>query len=65
MTLPANRPDITPAAPKMQRRWWSRSKPVVVGPADSAELELGYESAQPWLLRPDLADAAPQIELPR
>lgn len=65
MTLPANRPDTAPAAPKMQRRWWSRSKPVVVGPADSTEFELGYESAQPWLLGSDLADAAPQIKLPR
>ncbi|MCA6216011.1 hypothetical protein KGA65_05565 [Ideonella sp. B7] len=67
MNLPANRPVTAPAASTVQRRWWSRRKPVVVGPADSTEMDLGYESAHPWWLTQEApAEAAAlQIELPR
>lgn len=70
MSLPANRRSRSRsdlAAPEDSRRWWSRVRPKVVatGPADSAEMELGYESAQPWLLTADAAEPPLQADPPR
>lgn len=65
MDLPANRPVPSPAKPSQARRWWSRPQAALSGPPDSAELDVGYESAQPWLSMIDAVEPHERIELPR
>jgi hypothetical protein len=55
-TMPAYDPPLAPTDPPMQpapRRWWSRGNDKPAEAADSAEMDVGYESALPWLSTQD------------